>query len=104
YTHHVGKARFWITLLGLPIGFLLIMGISMLFSYLSFDTEPVGYIDQANLITQPQEVPEKVGFMDIFIRLIPYEDEASARQDTENGTLQGFVVIPPSYQSTYSVT
>jgi len=104
YTHHVGKARFWITLLGLPIGFLLIMGISMLFSYLSFDTEPVGYIDQANLITQPQEVPEKVGFMDIFIRLIPYADEASARQDTENGTLQGFVVIPPSYQSTYSVT
>ncbi len=104
YTHHVAKARFWIALLGMPIGFLLIMAVSMLFSYLSFDTEPVGYVDQANLITQPQEVPEKVGFLEIFIQLIPYTDEASARQDTENGTLQGYVVIPPSYQSTYSVT
>ncbi len=104
YTHHVARRRFWIALLGMPIGFLLIMGISMLFSYLSFDTEPIGYIDQANLITQPQEVPEKLGFMEIFIRLIPYADEESARKDTENGVLQGFVVIPPSYQSTYSVT
>jgi ABC-2 type transport system permease protein len=104
YTHHVGKRRFWIALLGIPVGFLLIMGVSMLFSYFSFDSEPVGYIDQANLITQPQEVPEKVGFMEIFIKLIPYVDEESARTDTENGTLQGFVVIPAGYQSTYSVT
>ena len=104
YRHHVGKRRFWIALLGMPLGFLLIMAVSLLFTYLSFDTEPVGYVDQANLITQPQEVPEKVGFMEIFIPLIPYADVESARADTENGTLQGFVVIPPGYQSTYNVT
>lgn len=104
YLHHVGKRRFWIALLGAPLGFLLIMAVSILFSYLSFDTEPVGYIDQANLITKPQEVPEKVGFMDVFIKLIPYETEESARKDAENGTIQGFVIIPPGYQSTYSVT
>jgi len=104
YIHHVAKRRFWIALLGMPVGFLLIMALSMLFSYLSFDTEPVGYVDQANLITQPQEVPEKVGFMDIFIKLIPYADEETARADTENGILQGYVVIPTSYQSTYNVT
>ncbi|NLC12555.1 MAG: ABC transporter permease [Chloroflexi bacterium] len=104
YTHHVGKRRFWIALLGMPLGFLLIMAISMLFSYLSIDAEPVGYVDHANLITQPQEVPEKVGFMEVFIRLIPYADEETARKDTENGTLQGFVVIPQGYQSTYNVT
>jgi len=104
YIHHVAKRRFWIALLGMPVGFLLIMALSMLFSYLSFDTEPVGYVDQANLITQPQEVPEKIGFMDIFIQLIPYADEETARADTENGILQGYVVIPTSYQSTYNVT
>lgn len=103
YRHHVAKPRFWIALLGMPLGFLLIIAISILFSFLSFDTEPVGYVDQANLIAQPQEVPEKIGFMDIFIQLIPYADEESARADTENGTLQGFVVIPPGYQSTYNV-
>lgn len=104
YIHHVAKRRFWIALLGMPVGFLLIMALSMLFSYLSFDTEPVGYVDHANLITQPQEVPEKVGFMDIFIKLIPYADEETARADTENGILQGYVVIPAGYQSTYNVT
>lgn len=104
YIHHVAKRRFWIALLGIPVGFLLIMALSMLFSYLSFDTEPVGYVDQANLITQPQEVPEKIGFMDIFIQLIPYADEETARADTENGILQGYVVIPAGYQSTYNVT
>jgi len=104
YIHHVAKRRFWIALLGMPLGFLLIMALSVLFSYLSFDNEPVGYIDQANLITQPQEVPEKIGFTDIFIQLLPYSDEDSARTDTENGKLQGFVVIPVGYQSTYSVT
>lgn len=104
YIHHVAKRRFWLALLGMPVGFLLIMALSMLFSYLSFDTEPVGYVDQANLITQPQEVPEKIGFMDIFIQLIPYADEETARADTENGILQGYVVIPTSYQSTYNVT
>ena len=104
YTHHVAKRRFWIALLGIPVGFLLVMGLSLLFSYLSFDTEPVGYIDQANLITQPQEVPENIGFLDIFIELIPYTDEQAARADTENGTIQGFVVIPAGYESTYQLT
>lgn len=104
YIHHVAKRRFWIALLCVPIGFLIIMGLSMLFSYLSFDNDPVGYVDRANLINQPQEVPDKVGFMEIFIQLIPYTDEETARTDTENGTLQGFVVIPQGYQSTYSLT
>lgn len=104
YSHHVGKRRFWITLLGMPLGFLLILGLSFLFSYLAFDTEPVGYIDQANLIIQPQEVPEKISLFDIFIQLIPYTDEESARADAESGLLQGYVVIPSSYQSTYNVT
>lgn len=104
YIHHVAKRRFWIALLCVPIGFLIIMGLSMLFSYLSFDNDPVGYVDLANLINQPQEVPDKVGFMEIFIQLIPYTDEETARTDTENGTLQGFVVIPQGYQSTYSLT
>lgn len=104
YTHQVGKRRFWIALFGIPVGFLAVMALSVLFSYLSFDTEPVGYIDQANLIVQPQEVPEKIGFLDIFIELIPYTDESKARTDTKTGTLQGYFIIPPGYQSTYSIT
>ena len=104
YTHHVTKRRFWIALLGIPVGFLLIMGLSVLFSFMSFDRTPVGYIDQAKLITQPQEVPENLGLFDDFIELIPYTDAETARADVENGVIQGYVVIPLGYQSTYQVT
>lgn len=104
YFKHVGKRRFWIALLGVPVGFLLIMALSILFSFLSFNQDPVGYVDQADLITQPQQIPEKTGFLKLFIPLIPYDDEASARADVENGSLQGYLVIPAGYQSTYQVT
>ena len=104
YFKHVGKRRFWIALLGVPVGFLLIIALSILLSFLSFNQDPVGYVDQANLITQPQQIPDETGFLKIFIPLIPYEYEAAARADVENGTLQGYVVIPPGYQSTYQVT
>lgn len=104
YIHHVAKPRFWITLLGMPLGFLLIMALSVFFSFLSFDKEPVGYVDRANLIIQPQQKPEKFGFFDLFIELVPYDDEAVARVDTEQGVLQGYFVIPASYQSMYSIT
>ena len=45
YFKHVGKRRFWIALLGVPVGFLLIMALSILFSFLSFNQDPVGYVD-----------------------------------------------------------
>ena len=59
FFHHVGKARFWLMLFGVPFAFLTIFALSVLFSFLSFDKSPVGYIDRANLISQPQSMPEK---------------------------------------------
>ena len=103
YFKHVGKRRFWIALLGVPVGFLLIIALSILLSFLSFNQDPVGYVDQANLITQPQQIPDETGFLKIFNPLTPYEYEAAARGDVESGTLQGYVLIPPGYQSTYQV-
>ena len=41
YFKHVGKRRFWIALLGVPVGFLLIIALSMFISCLSFNREPV---------------------------------------------------------------
>jgi len=38
YLHHVGNKRFWLSLIGVPLGFLLIFVVSMLLSFMSFDT------------------------------------------------------------------
>lgn len=103
YLKHVGKKRFWITLIGAPLGMVLVFAITFLFTYLSFDKNPIGYIDQAGLI-KPGEVEEiKPEFLDIVVDKIPYSDEGKARADVENGTLQGYFVIPAGYESSYQV-
>ena len=103
YLHHVGKTRFWLLLFGLPFAFLAIFALTFLFSYLSFDKSPVAYIDRANLISQPQTLPENQNIFNSTIPLLAYQDEATARADVENGTLQGYFVIPSDFQSTYTI-
>lgn len=103
FFHHVGKARFWLMLFGVPFAFLTIFALSVLFSFLSFDKSPVGYIDRANLISQPQSLPENQNIFDSTIPLLAYQDEATVRADVENGTLQGYFIIPADFQSTYSL-
>ena len=103
YLHHVSKTRFWLMLFGMPLAMLAIFAITFLFSFLAFDKSPVGYIDQANLISQPQDLAENQNFFNDTIPLLAYQDEATARADVENGTLQGYFVIPSDFQSTYTI-
>lgn len=103
YLHHVGKKRFWITLISAPLGMVLIFVVTILFTYVTIDKSPVGFIDQAGLITQVKDPDYKPGFMDIVIDMVPYTDEETARADVENKTLQGFFVIPAGYESTYQI-
>jgi len=79
YTRHVNNKAFWITLFAVPAGILLIMLLSVVITFASIDTDPVGYVDQAGLIKQPQEKPSKTSLFEPFIPLIPYADETSAR-------------------------
>lgn len=103
YLHHVSKTRFWLMLFGLPFAFLAIFALTFLLNYLAFDKSPVGYIDQANLISQPQTLPENQNIFNSTVAILAYQDEATARADVENGTLQGYFVIPSDFQSTYTL-
>ena len=103
YTRHVKKKNFWITLFAVPIGFLLIILITVVITVASINTDPVGYVDQAGLITQPQVKPEKASFFEPFIPLVPYVDEAAARRAAEAGQIQGYFVIPEGYEDAYQL-
>ena len=103
YLHHVSKPRFWLMLFGVPLAMLAIFAVSFLFTFLSFDQSPVAYIDRANLISQPQTLPESQNLFSITIPLLAYQDEAKARADVENGTLQGYFVIPSDFLSNYTI-
>jgi ABC-2 type transport system permease protein len=103
YTRHVNNKAFWITLFAVPAGFLLIMLLSVVITFASIDTDPVGYVDQAGLIKQPQEKPSKTSLFEPFIPLIPYADETSERWAAEDGKIQGYFVIPQGYTDSYQL-
>ena len=104
YLHHVGNKRFWISLISVPLGFTLIFILSALLSRFSFDTRPVGIVDQGNLIQLQPDNSAKSTFFDPQIYLYVYPDEASARAAVDSSEIQGFAVLPEDYASHYQLT
>ena len=104
YLHHVGNKRFWISLISVPLGFTLIFILSALLSRFSFDTRPVGIVDQGNLIQLQPDNSAKSTFFDPQIYLYVYPDEASARAAVDSSEIQGFAVLPEDYASRYQLT
>ncbi|MFZ3150452.1 MAG: ABC transporter permease [Anaerolineaceae bacterium] len=103
YKRHVLRRRFWVALFSVPLGIALVMLLSIYMSVSSINTQPVGYIDKAGIITQPQVLPEKTSIFEPVIPLIPYKDEASAKQSAEADEIQAYFVIPEQYTSTYRI-
>jgi len=104
YLHHVGSKRFWLLLISIPLGFLFIFGLSMLISRFSFDTRPVGIVDQGSLIQLEPDNSKKSTFFNPQIHLYLYPDASSARAGAEKKEIQGFVMLPEDYVSTYQLT
>lgn len=104
YTRQVNRPRFWITTISVPLGMLLLILVSTILSATAVDTSPVGYLDQAGIITQPHVLQGKPGLFNTKVELLPYADRHSAELDVENGVIQGFVVIPEGYELTYQLT
>ncbi len=104
YKGHVQKKSFWIALLSIPLGISLVMFLSIYMAISSVNTDPVGYVDEANLIGKPQVIKEKSFLSDPQIPLIPFADEASAEEAAKADEIQAFFVIPEQFRSTYRLT
>ena len=103
YLHHVGSKRFWLLLISIPLGFLFIFGLSMLISRFSFDTRPVGIVDQGSLIQLEPDNSKKSTFFNPQIHLYLYPVASSARAEAEKKEIQGFVMLPEDYVSNYQL-
>lgn len=103
YTHHVGQKRFWIALLSVPLAIILMSVFSVVLSITSVNSDPVGIVDHAGLISVPETPPEKDGLFDVVIQFNEYPDEAAARAAAENGQIQGFFVVPENFEPRYQV-
>lgn len=103
YTRHVSKAGFWIGLIALPIGLLLLIGLSMLLSSTSIDTSPVGYVDQSGLMTLKPKTVDTSGLFTENVQLIAYNSVEEASKAAEAGQIQAYVVIPENYLSSFKL-
>jgi len=103
YMHHVMNKRFWIALAGIPLGIVLLLGLSALLSRLSFDTRPVGIVDHAALIQIEPDNSEESTFFEPQIHLQVFPDESTARAATETAKIQGFAVLPEDYLSRFQL-
>ena len=104
YLHHVGNKRFWLSLVSVLLGFGLILVISLLLSRFSFDTRPVGIVDNGNLIQIEPDNSKESTFFNPQIYLNVYPDESTARSAAETGEIQGFAIVPEDYAARYQLT
>ena len=104
YLHHVSNKRFWIILLSVPLGYVLIFGLSILLSSLTFDNRPVGIVDNGNLIQIEPDNSKPSTFFEPQIYLYVYPDESAARAAALADEIQGFAVLPEDYTSHFQLT
>jgi len=103
YTHHVARPRFWIALLSVPLGMIVVMLFSIAVSLSSVSKLPVGYVDEAGWITVPPTAPEKRSLFEPVIPMVQYASAGEARAAAESGSIQAYFVIPEGYEATFQI-
>ncbi len=103
YLHHVSNKRFWISLIGIPLGFVLLFGLSALLSRLSFDTRPVGIVDKSDLIQLEPDNSINSTFFEPQIYLQVFADERAALASIKANEIQGYAILPEDYLSRFQI-
>ncbi len=104
YKRHVLRPRFWIALLAFPLGIVLIMFISAFLSFSAVDKNPIAYVDTGKVLKVQPDNSEKKGLFVFDIPLVAYQDEAAARQAVTEKQAQGYLVFPPDFMSSRTLT
>jgi ABC-2 type transport system permease protein len=99
YTRHVLRKRFILVLLSIPAWILFSFAMGILSVVLTMNNAPVGYVDQAGVISI-KSLPSTTGGTGLFrdLEFIPYPTEADARGALEAKTIQAFFVLPKDYR------
>jgi len=94
YLHMAAKRSFLISTLALPIGFGLIVAVTILVAEgTGGDARPIGYVDVAGVLPEPVAV--ETGEEDLAV--IRYPSVAEGEEAVRAGTVQVLFVLPPDY-------
>ena len=103
YKRHVYRRGFWVAIFAVPLGILLMMGLSMFFSFSAADKRPIGIVDETQLIKTFPVYEKGDIFSEPQPEFKPFPDEQFARAALDSGQIQAYAFIPATYTSTYKV-
>ncbi len=92
YLKNVRRRTFVLGTLGIPLLIVAIMAISILVAIGGQDERPLGYVDEAGVISLPASADADHG-----VDLRAFSDETAARSALEAGAIQAFYVLPSDY-------
>ena len=102
YLRHVGRKRFILALLSVPLFMLLVFGVGLLTAFLMTENDPIGYVDPAAVLGGAVFQPEKSGpFADPEIRLFP--NEPAGLQALRQEQIQSLFILSPDFLETGEV-
>ena len=97
------KRSFLLGTLAMPIFFVVIMALSIVVAVSGEDQRPVGYVDQAAVLTKVTSLPPREEDGPNPVELRAFADEAQARAALENGQIQAYYVLPADYLTSHDV-
>lgn len=102
YSKIARKRSFVLGTLAMPVFFIAIMVLSVLFTVSGTDRRPLGYVDQSGVLTNAV-VPTETARGEKLIELRGFADETAARAALTAGDIQGYYVLPADYLGTHEV-
>lgn len=96
------KRSFVLGTIAVPVFFIAIMALSVVFAVSGTDARPIGYVDQAGVLAAGV-TPTENSRGDKLIEIRPYADDAAARAALEAGQIQAYYVLPIDYLKTQDV-
>ena len=93
YLTLVRRRSFVLATVGFPLLMAAVIGFGILLATSGADDRPLGFVDQAGVVTL---TPEQAG-VDPATALVAFAGRAAAEAALQDGSIQGYVVLPAGY-------
>ncbi len=102
YRKHVFQKRFLLAILSVPALLVASFAAGFLAEFLSRNSDPVGYVDQAGVLADPIALPVESEILPP-VEIVAYPDEAAAEAALASGEIQAYYLLPAEYESNREV-
>ena len=102
YTKIARKRSFILGTLAMPVFFVAIMVLSVLFTVSGTDRRPLGYVDQSGVLTAAI-MPTETARGEALIGIRAFANDDAAKAALTAGEIQGYYVLPENYLSSHEV-